>query len=310
MVLESLPALGAGALRRTVSLQVTPDPDWRQGLWIAATGRDIAAEGSRAPGTRELAVAIDARNRITAVTGELPPRVAEALLGTSPVSGFRARLDALPGLVPGSLESVLLDDLPTVRLVSGYAAMMEYPQLFQGPGRRSPMLGICAGWAEGATADRRARAGGPLLSSAPRARALEAMLPGAGEFHAEPPGRPSSMWRRRILDVTPRAGGYDVFEYFRDSYVDPEGLERSLHEYSVRARVAADAETVEDVEVTPHALPFPECPLAAPNARDLVGTSLREVSGTVRSRLSGTRGCTHLNDVLRFLRCVPVLTAV
>jgi hypothetical protein len=59
--------------------------------------------------------------------------------------------------------------------------------------------------------------------------------------------------------------------------------------------------------VEPHALPFPECPLAAPNARDLTGVSLREITGTVRARLSGTRGCTHLNDVLRFLRYVPAL---
>jgi hypothetical protein len=116
------------------------------------------------------------------------------------------------------------------------------------------------------------------------------------------------MRRRRILDVTAGADGYDVFEYFRDSYFDPTSREGSLHEYVVRAKISADGSTVEDIDVTPEALPFPECPLASPNARDLVGTSLGEVTGTVKSRLSGTRGCTHLNDVLRFLRYVPTLT--
>jgi Protein of unknown function (DUF2889) len=61
------------------------------------------------------------------------------------------------------------------------------------------------------------------------------------------------------------------------------------------------------------ALPAPapgtvrECPLAAPNAADLTGASLRDVTATVKERLTGTRSCTHLNDTLRFLRYVPAL---
>jgi hypothetical protein len=186
--------------------------------------------------------------------------------------------------------------------------MMEMPEvLAKAGGRRSPLIGVCAGWAPEATADRRAQAGVPLLSSAPAAPALAAMTARPGDFHQEPPARSRSMRRRRILDVTPVADGYDVFEYFRDSYFDPRSREGSLHEYVVRAKIAADGVTVEDIDVTPEALPFPECPLASPNARDLVGTSLGEITGTVKSRLSGTRGCTHLNDVLRFLRYVPTL---
>ena len=60
--------------------------------------------------------------------------------------------------------------------------------------------------------------------------------------------------------------------------------------------------------MVPHALPFGECPLAAPNAADLTGAPLRDITAAVKERLAGTRGCTHLNDTLRFLRYVPALT--
>jgi hypothetical protein len=116
------------------------------------------------------------------------------------------------------------------------------------------------------------------------------------------------MRRRRILDVARRPGGFEVFEYFRDSHIDADLREGALHEYEVHARAAADAGcTLKQIDVVPHALPFGECPLAAPNAADLAGVSLRDVGGTVKQRLAGTRSCTHLNDTLRFLRYVPAL---
>jgi hypothetical protein len=123
------------------------------------------------------------------------------------------------------------------------------------------------------------------------------------------------MRRRRILDVTARGGGYEVFEYYRDSHFDAGLREGALHEYEVHARVApyeghtAEGWTLERIDVVPHALPFGECPLAAPNAADLAGAPLREITGTVKERLAGTRGCTHLNDTLRFLRYVPALVS-
>jgi len=284
------------------------------GLRITATGRDLAVGDTgacRVLGTRDLIVALDRRSRITELAGAVPSAVVAELAGRSVARGFRAHLAGLgpSPLDPSSLESALLDDLPTVGLVSGYGAMMEHPELFAARGRRSPMIGVCAGWAPDATADRRARSGEPLLRSAPRAPAMSALTGAPDDFHAEPAPRPRTMRRRRVLDVTPAGDGWEVFEYFRDSYFDPGGEEGSLHEYTVRARVAADGATIENIDVTPEALPFPECLLAAPHARELAGTSVREVGGTVRSRLSGTRGCTHLNDVLRFLRHVPVLAS-
>jgi hypothetical protein len=330
-MLTSLPDPAPGTVRRTLSLEISPDRDWSAGLRVTAITRDllvgaggavVTPDGAFVPGGSmvlrgaRMGVTVDAASRVTGIDSELPAGVTDPLIGAAAVSGFRARLAALDGLDPSSLESAVLDELPTVRLISGYARMIELIGLTGADGvaeaGRSPMAGVCAGWAPGATADTRVRAGLPVMNGTPPARPLTSMTP---YFHAEPSPRPRSMRRRRILDVTRRDGGYEVFEYYRDSHFDAGLREGALHEYEVHARVAPcegqtdEGWTLKHVDVVPHALPFGECPLAAPNAADLAGAPLREIAGTVRERLAGTRGCTHLNDTLRFLRYVPALVS-
>jgi hypothetical protein len=362
-MLTSVPDPAPPAVRRTLSLEVSPDGDWSAGLRVTASGRDLlvgdgadgrASSDSTVPGgsrvlrAARMSVTVDTASRVTVIESELPAAVTDPLIGATVVRGFRARLAGLDQLDPSSLESAVLDELPTIRLISGYARMIELigltgadgvveaagagragragraggeaAEAVGGPGltalgsqrdRRSPMAGICAGWAPGATADTRVRAGVPLMHGTPPAPALASMTP---YFHAEPDPRPRSMRRRRILDVTTRGSGYEVFEYFRDSHFDAGLREGALHEYEVHARVAPDERdpaggyTLERVDVVPHALPFGECSLAAPNATDLTGAPLPDITGIVRERLAGTRSCTHLNDTLRFLRYVPALT--
>jgi hypothetical protein len=349
-MLTSLPDPAPGAVRRTLSLEISPDQDWSAGLRITAFARDLLIGAGGAAGTLDgapvpggsvvlraarMGITMDTASRVTGIESELPAAVTGPLIGAAAVRGFRARLDGLDGLDPSSLESAVLDELPTVRLISGYARMIELigltgadgvaeaaaAEAADGPGatglrslrtRRSPMVGICAGWAPGATADTRVRAGVPVMQGTPPAPALASMTP---YFHPEPGPGPRSMRRRRILDVTARDGGYEVFEYYRDSHFDAGLREGALHEYEVHARVvpaarhAPEGYALERVDVVPHALPFGECPLAAPNAADLTGVPLRQITGTVRERLAGTRSCTHLNDTLRFLRYVPALTS-
>jgi hypothetical protein len=335
-MLTSLPDPAPGTVRRTLSLEVRPDGDWSAGLRVTASGRDLLVGdgGSLVLRAVRMSVTLDTASRVTGIESELPAAVTDPLIGATAVRGFRARLAGLDELDPSSLESAVLDELPTIRLISGYARMIELigltgadgvveaaqaAEAVGGPGgsplrsrpdRRSPMAGVCAGWTPGATADTRVRAGVPIMTGTPPAPALASMTP---YFHAEPDPRPRSMRRRRILDVTAGGGGYEVFQYYRDSHVDAGLREGALHEYEVHARVApeegptAGGYTLERVEVVPHALPFGECSLAAPNAADLTGAPLRDITGTVRERLAGTRSCTHLNDTLRFLRYVPAL---
>jgi len=312
-MLTSLPAPAPGTVRRTLSLEISPDPDWSAGLRVTALGRDLLAGGgpggSRVLRVTRMTVTIDTASRVTGIESALPASVTEPLIGAPAASGFRARLAGLDGLEPPSLESAVLDELPTVRLISGYARMIELPATMTEQqahrGERSPMVGICAGWAPGATAHQRVLAGAAIVTGTPPALAMTSMTP---YFHAEPAPQPRSMRRRRILDVAPRPAGYEVFGYFRDSHFDAELREGALHEYEVHARAASDEGcTLERIDVVPHALPFGECPLAAPNAAGLTGAPLRDIAGAVKERLAGTRSCTHLNDTLRFLRYVPAL---
>ncbi len=138
---------------------------------------------------------------------------------------------------------------------------------------------------------------------------MEDLLADSEDFVPEPAVRPRSMRRRRILELVRRDDGAEIREYFRDSHIDESSVEGSLHEYVVTAQVDDD-QVIRDIHVEPRALPFPECPLASPNAAVLIGTRIDEVDEAVRAKLTGTAGCTHLNDVLRFLRFVTPLSSI
>jgi hypothetical protein len=136
-VLTALPDPSPGTLRRTLSVEVTPDPDWDAGLRITATARDAVIQApdnskvlrvARMTVTLRVArmtVTLDGRSRVTGIEGDLAPAAAGRLLGAGATRGFRDRLAGLDELDPSSLESALLDELPTVRLISGYARLIE-----------------------------------------------------------------------------------------------------------------------------------------------------------------------------------------
>jgi hypothetical protein len=94
---------------------------------------------------------------------------------------------------------------------------------------------------------------------------------------------------------------------FRDSCWVPGGDEVVLHEYEVVGTADAAGGVVRSVQAIPRVLPYPECPLAAPNAPRLVGTTLHDLRTEVLSQLRSVDCCTHLNDGLRALAEVPVL---
>src|ERR1700728_219678 len=112
-MLTSLPDPAPGAVRRTLSLEVSPDPEWSAGLRVTAIGRDLLAGGAGAAGavlrTARVRVTLDAASRVTDIESELPAEVTGPLLGAGAIGGFRARLAGLAGLDPGSLESAVLD---------------------------------------------------------------------------------------------------------------------------------------------------------------------------------------------------------
>jgi hypothetical protein len=304
--LRQLPVRTALSVRRHSSLIVTAIDDWARGIVVNGFAQDAIArpgEPVDSPDSVRLTAELDEASRLVRLAGDLPPDVTNALLGCAPVSGFRAGLRRLPGsgLDPSSLVAALLDDLPTVRLISGYARVIEAAHASTKGRTSSPVLNICRGWAAGGTADRLAAAGHPVVTQTPQAPSFAQVLADHGDWLRDPPLTPRSMRRRRMLDVALDAEGFAILQYLRDSHVDETGREGSLHEY-VMSAVVDPGLVIRAISVEPRALPFPECALAAPNAELLVGRSITDVEASVRSLLAGTMGCTHLNDVLRFLR--------
>jgi hypothetical protein len=310
-----LPARRPGSLRRTSSLAIEPAGEWANGTIVEGVAHDSAARGDGAVSvlrSASVTATLDAGSRLTSAGGDLPAEVAAGLVGKSPASGFRkelARLAAV-GLDLDSLPAAILDDLPTVRLISGYAQLIELPPPV-GEGRTAaPVLNVCRGWAADSSASGLAASGQSVITGTPPAPAFAELLGdsgGGGESFAEPPLRPRSMRRRRILDLVRDGDELEVYQYFRDSHIDADGAEGSLHEYVMTARLSVGDLVLREISVEPRALPFPECRLAAPNAQLLAGVPAAGIEGAVRSALVGAMGCTHLNDTLRFLRYVPVL---
>src|ERR1700733_2440297 len=127
-MLTSLPDPAPGTVRRTLSVEVSPDGDWSAGLRVTASGRDLLVGGGgadRVLRTARMTVTVDAASRVTGVESELAAAVTDPLIGATVVRGFRARLAVLDELAPSSLQAAVLDELPTIRLISGYAQVIE-----------------------------------------------------------------------------------------------------------------------------------------------------------------------------------------
>ena len=113
--------------------------------------------------------------------------------------------------------------------------------------------------------------------------------------------------RRRRLDISLSGASISVDAHHRDSVWGPDQNEIALHEYSLAASVDRESHQLLEIDVAANVLPFPECPLAAPHVKELVGTPVSELRGGVHKELVGLHACTHLNDMLRGLSDVPAL---
>ncbi|TFV88823.1 DUF2889 domain-containing protein [Blastococcus sp. CT_GayMR16] len=313
---QQLPAPATPGARREVSIVIAPQDAWTSGTEVRARARDVVRGGNASTSTREpveIAVRTDASGVLEDVRIPAAPQRGEALRGRAVRGGFRAGLSALDGLDPTSPEAGLLDDLPTVRLISGYALMMEAEESPAPPTgqRRAPLVGICSGWRADGVAVQRAMAEVPLLGAAATTPPLESVTGSPEAFLEEEALAPRTMRRRRVLEIAPAAdGGWDVFAYLRDSHVDRAGIEHGLHEYVVTATAGRGDLRLRSVVAEPRTLPFRDCPLASPNVDRLIGMPAGEAGSGVVDRLPGAAGCTHLNDLLRTFRFLPRLAAM
>jgi hypothetical protein len=240
---------------------------------------------------------------------ETTPGVAglDALVGQSAGAGFRRMAREL---VPGREDEplgLLLDDLPVAVLISGYAMLRS--GAISGPvgpmadpaGR---MRDLCSGWRSDGTmvVSIERGEGVPVPELAPAPDLGRDDDPLAVEALADLPV--GSLRRRRRIDVLP-GEPVPVEATFRDSFRAVEG-EGVLHEYVVRATCESGGR-LSSIEAEPRVLPWVECPAAAAHVALLVGTEAGDLARRVPATLTGLSSCTHLNDLLRSLSCLPRL---
>lgn len=321
------PARVPGSVRRTTSIDMTR-PDGLTGpLHLTARGRDLltTADGTaQVLDTAEMFVVLDYTGTRPILELRTDPEVEAVadLVGRSALSRFRPTARAALGeRWLGSVLAQLLDDVPVATIVSAAALS----RLGQRPGpssgvQRTARTDICAGWqADGALARRRAAGGekGPLRERGPLAGDLVS-ADGPG-WHAMPPLAPAGMRRVRRLDLVPVAAAGPVASapagaayladgLVRDSFLDPRDAEVVIHEFTVRAAVAADG-IVLDSSAGIGVVPGPQCPESGPSAARIIGRRAGELREGVARDFVGITTCTHLNDTLRTLGDLPRLAA-
>jgi hypothetical protein len=254
-----------------------------------------------------------------------------ALAGKRASSGFRRAVEeALPGeREAGTILYQVLDDLPTALLVSGYATLAarftpgasappdDRPSGMS-PGGRPPRMALqvvdmCSGWVDGGVMVSGLNNGVPPYFEGTVAPSVESA--GGPEddplgWHPHGPLPPHAMRRRRRVDIWLDDDLAQVEGFFRDSHVASDGVERVVHEYTVRAAVDRGTRSFRECHADFGSLPWPECPGALASAGRLVGLSVDGLRRRVRDEFTGVGTCTHLNDTLRALEDVSALISV
>lgn len=314
----------AGSVRRTShvdmhwDLPADAEPFAAGSLHLRGSARDLLtreADASEILGEAQVDARVDDTGGLAAM--HTAPRTGDvaALLGVRVGAGFRQRADAaFPGEA-GTPLGLLIDDLPVAALISGYARVRRAMTAGAHPRDLAPRTAadhqadLCSGWAAGGTMIQSILDGQGI----PYRRGPMAPGPAPGDpagWHAEPPLPPGAMRRRRRIDVVPASaasGSLRVDAMFRDTWMDLEGREEVLHEYTVEARLDATGECIETISADPRVLPFGECPGAADHVSKLAGLAVAGLRRSVRETLVSTESCTHLNDLLRALADIPTL---
>lgn len=304
-----------GATRRTTTILVTPQGDWRSGQAVTAIGRDLARrpDGQTRTTQERVSFGIDAAGLIVpdAAAATVPRQ-----LGGLPaqrglrkaVTELRSELAALgdDSFGPaGGLLDTLLDDLVGTSIASGYGRLYEGTIQPKAGRLASSMRLTCVGFS---TMDRRGEEFDVQRYFETKPPSVEFVTGDPLVWHQDLPMPPSSFRRRRMLEVAP--DGEDritVTGYFRDTFMRPDHIEMVVHEYGLSAALSGEPLVLDSVEAVPGHLPLDHCPLAAASALRLEGLPLSEVELAVRREVAGPTGCTHLNDELRSLRLVRAL---
>jgi hypothetical protein len=316
--LVGTPERTARSVRRTAHINMVWPDGLTGSLELRGGARDLLTPATGDPVVLAEAAMVSTvgPGRIVEAIDAWParPRVAE-LVGARGGATFRRAIDdALPGEREAATPLYfLLDDIAGCSLIAGSAWLRaERRGSFQRPlvpdGAFPDALGvrkgkiICSGLRPGGyaqqpgnLAEQFSRVAGDLASRDPWA------------WHEIDALTGPSMRRRRRVDLRLDGDVIEVDAHFRDSFWEGDDPEMALHEYTLRASVDRASRSIIAIAATPRALPFPECPAAAPHVTQLVGMPVGGLRTSVQETLQALECCTHLNDTLRCLAEVHTL---
>lgn len=286
---------------------------------MVARGRDLATSDESAMNVldeTQIAISASVRREILAIDSVPPIMDLDRLVGVRAGGASRATLNDLLGPLQGTIAFQLLDDFAGASLVAGWVwsrwvpdwgAELRRSGATGNAGRGGRMIGICTGFAPGSSA---------LTDDGGADHTLQSACPvGPLENPADPDGwhlmtfqdGAPGMRRARRLDLWRDGNMLRADLGFQDSGTSPSGGRIAVHEYRVHAVIDPSAMTLMSIAADPRVLPYRECPGAVANIARMVGQCVVDFRAEVLSRLAGTSGCTHLNDVLRSLADVPAL---
>ena len=306
-----------GSIRRTSTIDSTRPVGIHGDVVQFGRARDLltAADGTtRVVGevALESRIAHSRNYELLELTATPQHQSLSLLIGRSVSTGFRAAVvEAMPDENDrATLLHLLLDDLTGAALVSGYA--VGAAGALDGHKREGPRLqieGLCAGFQKGSTIMIEVDAGrhAPTVTGPIAPPLVDDDEIG---WHELRPLGAHDMRRWRRLDVRPPAepgGLYDVEAYFRDSHMNPEGVETVIHEYTVNVLVDGTTQSIIGSSAAAHSLPWVECIEAEASGNRLAGRALRGLRPGVREEFTGITTCTHLNDTMRSIEDVRAL---
>ena len=323
--------MSAVALARAFVLDVTPHRTLARSADVRGGAVDCLSSRPSPLRRVDLTAAIDDDGGLSRFDCVPDPLI--QLLGRPAGRGFRAALQPLTGSGPnGRLLRRVLWDLPILAQVAGQTALLDHDAARTEIQFNRRGTDQCSGWrADGEMMQRVDRNAGVLVMPlGPRtARGLTERWLGP-----QPALAPMATRRERVLEVGARevAGPRGMPDQvpvtirYRDSYADPDGLSRALHEWTVHTVLTGSGPgsgsgpgpgpgsgpgeaRFGEFAVEAGRLPWVECPVAGLSARRLDGHAIGDVEQMISSGFAGISTCTHLNDTLRTLAELPDLVA-
>lgn len=207
-------------------------------------------------------------------------------------------LSASAFLAPGSWFA-WINDAVRYKEVFGDASRLE-----------RPVLGICISYAPGSIAvTAEGKTNHELIARHRLGLALHHGDPWA--WHELEPLQGPQFLRFRYIDVWEQDGRIAIATGFQDSATleNEDEMRGVYHEYRADALIDPDGYVLEDIRITPGALPFTTCVAAPGNTDRLIGRPVSDFGRQVPAALGGVMGCTHLNEALKALQDVPMLAA-